>query len=108
MIFPLYNPDKFDYQSRRPVWEQDFGVYKQQTARTTRHKKNFYISYSIIDKNEADIIEQFLTQNRGKEFTLENPLDGISYNVRLQGELPRFSWIGPVHRRIQEFILEEV
>ncbi|WP_418186728.1 hypothetical protein [Aliarcobacter lanthieri] len=107
-IFPLNCPTSFEYEPIKPVWEVNFGVYGQQSPKTTGVKYKFYISYEIINKNEADIIEDFLIQERGKEFILENPLNDKNYTVRLSGEIPRFAFVDKNRRKISSFILEEI
>lgn len=108
MLYPFFIPSIFEYQTVRPVNEIDFGVYKQQTAKTTVSKKVFSLAYDYIKQEDANIIETFLDQNRGKEFTFKNELDGKSYTVRMKGDFPKFSFVEPGYRRIETFILEEI
>lgn len=106
--FPIYCPTNFTYRPIKPVYEVNFGVYGQQSLKTTGVKYNFTLEYSIINKDECIIIEQFLIQNRGKEFTFQNPLNSQNYTVRLSGDLPEFSFVDKNRRKISSFVLEEI
>lgn len=108
MIYPNYCINAFEYEPVKPVYEVNFGVYSQQSAKTTGVKYNFYLTYDIISKEDCAVIEAFLIENRGKEFTFNNPLNSTNYNVRLKGELPKFSFVDFNNRSIATFTLEEV
>lgn len=107
MIFPDIEKNSFNFKSKNDIRTSDFGGYIQTQVKNTRAVKIFTFHFSSLTQDQADEINDFLVDTRGKSFTFVHPLTDEIHEVRLLEELPDFTWDEGFYSS-SSIVLEEV
>ena len=107
-IFPQIAPNSFEYEDLMPLNSVSYsGGYEQSTAKNTRTKQVFYMTFASLRVSQADEIRNFLLANKGLSFSFVHPTAGTTHEVTYKGENVRFKWESPLYRSTS-IVLKEV